>query len=358
MSADSYTHENVFWRLFFISGKYNGRNRILTISIFVYFSEPFAFFLLLLLPLLWWRLFASRSHGLVVRSGQDYVRSFGRGLGVKSLIFGSVTIALVLFSVVLAEPRVPAGETTIRREGIDIVIVFDISKSMLAEDIAPNRITAAKRVVSEFVASREGDRIGMVLFAGKPFLSIPLTFDYPSIQQSLARVTTDSIEQAVPGLSGTAMGDGILSALRTLSSAESELQTETNERERIVILLTDGEANIGLNPTVAAKLAREREIKIYTVGIGSTEGIELYITNAQGRREYFADATGNPIMARLDEQTLQTVADITNARYFNAQDSDALERVFETLSELDRSELTFQSVQIFRSRIEPFLPFL
>lgn len=148
---------------------------------------------------------------------------------------------------------------------------------MLAEDIQPNRIEAAKKVIADFFGHFTSDRLAVVLFAGKPFLSTPLTFDYTALTDVVEHITTDSIRQDVPGLSGTAMGDGLLVAIDTLENGSKN--TTDGKREKVIIVLTDGEANMGVNPSVAAKLAAEKGIKIYTIGIGDPNGTDLYITD-------------------------------------------------------------------------------
>jgi Ca-activated chloride channel family protein len=181
------------------------------------------------------------------------------------------------FVCILANPVSISNRTDISKKGIDIAIVFDISKSMLAEDIKPNRIEAAKKVMSDFVSRFTSDRLAIVLFAGKPFLSTPLTFDYTALVDAVERMTTDSIRQDIPGLSGTAMGDGLLVALDTLKRNGND--TANRERKKVIIVLTDGEANMGINPTIVAKLAKEQNVKIYTLGIGDPSGTELYVTS-------------------------------------------------------------------------------
>lgn len=160
---------------------------------------------------------------------------------------------------------------------------------MLAEDIKPNRIEAAKKVMGDFVSRFTSDRLAVVIFAGKPFLSTPLTFDYTALVDAVEHVTTDSIRQDVPGLSGTAMGDGLLVALDTLKSNEKD--SANKDRKKVIIVLTDGEANMGINPTVAAKLAQEEGVKIFTLGIGDPTGTELYVTDRYGDKQYFLDQT-------------------------------------------------------------------
>lgn len=155
---------------------------------------------------------------------------------------------------------------------------------MLAEDINPNRMSAAKTVMGDFIGHFTSDRLAFVAFAGKAFLSTPLTFDYPALLENVSTITTDSIRQDIPGLSGTAIGDGILLAIDTLTK-----DTGSEARKKVIILLTDGEANMGMDPLAATKLAREKNIQIYTLGIGNPEGTDLYVTDRFGKKQYFLD---------------------------------------------------------------------
>ena len=141
--------------------------------------------------------------------GQNQWKYFYLPLFLKIAVFS-------LFVCILANPVTLSFRDDVSKKGIDIAIVFDISKSMLAEDIKPNRLEAAKKVMSNFVSHFTSDRLAIILFAGKPFLSTPLTFDYAALVDAVEHMTTDSIRQDIPGLSGTAMGDGILVALDTL----------------------------------------------------------------------------------------------------------------------------------------------
>lgn len=187
------------------------------VSLLMTFLSPYFFFLLLLIPILIGMDFWSRKKGVYFRSSpllekiyaQSKWKYFYLPLVLKIVIF-------TLFVCILANPVSTSVRTEVSKKGIDIAIVFDISKSMLAEDIKPNRIEAAKRVMSDFVSHFTSDRLAIVLFAGKPFLSTPLTFDYTALVDAIEHMTTDSIRQDIPGLSGTAMGDGLLVALDTL----------------------------------------------------------------------------------------------------------------------------------------------
>lgn len=181
------------------------------------FLSPYFFLFFLLVPVIVWIDFRSERQGVYFRSSELLEKVFASGkwkyfylpLGLKVVIFS-------LFVCMLANPVTSSTHTEVSKNGIDIALVFDISKSMLAEDIKPNRIEAAKKVMSDFVSRFTSDRFALVLFAGKPFLSTPLTFDYAALVDAVEYMTTDSIRQDIPGLSGTAMGDGLLVALDTL----------------------------------------------------------------------------------------------------------------------------------------------
>ncbi|MDD5377408.1 MAG: VWA domain-containing protein, partial [Candidatus Gracilibacteria bacterium] len=333
------------------------------------FLSPYFFFFLFFIPIIIWMDFRSRKKGAYFRSSTLLEKIYGSGkwkffylpLFLKIVVFS-------LFVCILADPVTHSIRTDVSKKGIDIAIVFDISKSMLAEDIKPNRIEAAKKVMSDFVSRFTSDRLAIVLFAGKPFLSTPLTFDYTALVDAVEHMTTDSIRQDIPGLSGTAMGDGLLVALDTLkgdgkipTSPPTPLSTPStspptpllggegnikNERQKVIIVLTDGEANMGINPTIAAKLAKEQGVKIYTLGIGDPAGTDLYVTDQYGQKQYFLDQTGKPIRATLDEKTLTSIADITGGRYYNAKDENSLASVFAELSKLTKTEMKTTSVTV------------
>lgn len=149
------------------------------------------------------------------------------------------------------------------------------------------------------------------------------------------------------------MGDGLLVALDTLKGDEKV--TTNKGRQKVIIMLTDGEANMGINPMVAAKLAREQGVKIYTLGIGDPAGTELYVTDRFGEKQYFLDQAGKPIRATLDEKMLTSIADITGGKYYNAKDSDSLASVFKELEKLTKTEVKTTSVTVRHPEYQWFL---
>ncbi len=200
------------------------------------------------------------------------------------------------------------------------MIVFDISLSMLAEDIHPNRMETAKIVMKNFIATRSSDRIGLIIFAGKPFVSIPFSTDYSGIKHVVAWLSPYLIRQDLPGLSGTNIGDAILLANMTHSGGKSV--------EKSIILLTDGRANIGIDPIVASEESKDSHIKIYTVGIGSASGTDLFYTDTYGKKTYFYNGSGGILQADLDEPMMMRIAETTGGKYFQADNRSALEEIF------------------------------
>ena len=206
----------------------------------------------------------------------------------------------------------------------DIMIVFDISLSMLAEDISPNRITMAKNVVRDFILNRTGDRIGLIIFAGKPWISVPFSTDYSGISSIVSGLSPDLIRQELPGLSGTNIGDALLLANMAYSGSRSPA--------RSIILLTDGRANIGIDPIISAAESREQNTKIFPVGIGSLSWSELFYTDSFGVKQYFSDGSGGRLRSDLDEPMMRILAEVTGGEYHHADDRIGLDRVFSRIA--------------------------
>jgi Ca-activated chloride channel homolog len=202
----------------------------------------------------------------------------------------------------------------------DIMIVFDLSLSMLAEDVSPSRISVAREVVQQFVRSRGSDRIGLIVFAGKPFVSVPFSTDRSGLSHIVSGLSPYLIRQDLPGLSGTNIGDAILLANMSYS--------ETIGKSKSIILITDGKANIGIDPIVAAKESFKQGIRIYPIGIGSLSGAELSYTDNSGIRQYFSDGSGGHLRSDLDEPMMRELAQTTKGEYFHADDRLGLQSVF------------------------------
>jgi Ca-activated chloride channel family protein len=234
--------------------------------------------------------------------------------------------AFVLLVVALARPQMVEKETKVRSEGIDIMLAVDVSTSMLARDLdtgtgRDDRLKIAKEVLRRFIQERQGDRIGMVVFAARPYLLSPLTLHHDWLRENLARVETGMIED------GTALGDGLLTALTRLT----DNGRNTDGRGRIVILLTDGRNNTGrVAPPVAAESARALGIRVYTIGVGS-RGTAVYpLTDPFGSTVY------RQVDVDIDEAALQAIARATGANYFRATDAAGLLRIYQQINTLEK----------------------
>jgi Ca-activated chloride channel family protein len=228
---------------------------------------------------------------------------------------------LALLAGALARPQLGRDETRVHREGVDIIVALDISGSMLAEDFTledkrASRLAAVKAVVSDFIKARPDDRIGLVLFAGRPYTQSPLTLDHGWLDQNLGRAEVGLIED------GTAVGSAVATAVNRLRASTAP--------SKFVVLLTDGQSNAGrVSPRTAADAAAALGIKVYTIGAG-TRGVAPYpATDLFGNKVY------RPMPVDIDEKTLEEIAQTTKARYFRATDTDSLREIY---AEIDRAE--------------------
>ena len=243
-------------------------------------------------------------------------------------------IALVLLVIALARPQLGTAETRVHREGVDIVLAVDISGSMLAEDFKlgndrASRVDVVKSVVKDFIAARPEDRIGLVLFAARPYTQCPLTLDHGWLNQNLDRARVGMIED------GTAIGSALATAVNRLRSSTA--------KTKFVVLLTDGQSNAGkITPQTAADAAAALGVKVYTVGAG-TRGVAPYPA-----QDLFGNKVYRPMQVDIDEETLKKIAAATHGRYFRATDTTSLRDVY---AEIDRSEKTeFEAPQFLDYR--------
>jgi Ca-activated chloride channel family protein len=231
-------------------------------------------------------------------------------------------LALGLLIVALARPQMGRTLTHTEASGIDIMLALDVSRSMLAEDFTiggerVNRLEAVKKVTEEFIAARPNDRIGIVAFAGRPYLVSPLTLDHDWLLQNLERLKIGLVED------GTAIGSAIASSANRLRDRES--------KSRIVVLLTDGDNNAGkISPATAAEAAKALGIKVYAIGAG-TRGFAPMPVQFGGRIIY------QNVQVNVDEETLQQIAKLTDAQYYRATDTKSLAQIFAAIDKLEKS---------------------
>ncbi len=296
------------------------------------FLQPEWFWLLALLPIvLLWR----GRRGPVaaieysdISLARDVARRGRSRLGM--ILWLLPILAAILMIVGLARPQRAHGRTLITSNGIDIVLGLDVSGSMQALDFQienqrVNRIEVVKSVVSKFIDERPDDRIGIIAFAGAPYLVSPITLDHDWLQQNLERVTVGGTDD------GTAIGSAIAASVNRLRL--------TQAKSKVIILLTDGVNNTGkISPIAAAEAAKAMGIKIYTVGVGVRGDAPIPVRDAAGNTRM--------VMARVDvdEKTLQAVADETGGKFYRATDTDSLQKIYE---QINRFEKTAQTIQKF-----------
>ena len=283
-------------------------------------ENPFVLYFILLIPLLFllrWLFRWKRNQKLDVALHKGQLK--WNPIGLLRFIPGIIlSLALILLLVALARPQRSNEQVEQWTEGIDIMLVLDISESMKIEDFKPNRLEAAKDVAREFVEGRFQDRIGMVVFAGEAYSLAPLTTDYQLLYEYI-----DQIDFSMVQVGGTAIGSAL--AVATNRMRESEASS------KVLILLSDGENNAGnIDPITAAKLAHAYDIKMYSIAVGK-----------EGRVPYGRDIFGNTnyIENELDETTLRQIADIGQGRFYRVSDKQALENVFAEIDQLEKAEI-------------------
>lgn len=262
------------------------------------------------------------------RGGKASIKVF-----LMHFCFGLQLVAIGGLIIALARPQTHDSLHSSNVEGTDIVLALDISSSMLATDLRPTRFEAAKSVATKFVGQRTNDNIGLVVFSGESLSLMPLTSDKAALVNAIQNVKVGDLND------GTAIGDGIASAINRIVSGQA--------KSKSIILLTDGTNNAGdVAPSTAAQIAKEKGIKIYTIGVGTNGSIQ--ITDPYG----FSTTT---METKIDEATLKNIAQITNGKFFRATDTRMLRDVF---SEIDALEKTKLNVNTYTQTEEAFMPWL
>jgi len=286
----------------------------------VSFARPWLLLLLLLLPLWWYqrrrRTVPAAAYSDVSLPAAVSARRWWVALP-PALRIGALA-ALILAA---AGPRIGGDMVEGKQEGIAIVITIDISSSMLAEDFAPsNRLEVAKQQAVSFIRGRTADRIGLVAFAGEALTQVPVTLDYPVIEQAVMELKIGSLED------GTAIGSGLATAVNRLRRAP--------DKSKVILLLTDGENNKGLiDPRTAAATAAAYGIKVYTIGVGTIGEAPIPTGRGLGGFRY------ELLPVRIDEPLLKEIAAQTGGRYFRAKDSEALSRIFRQIDQLEKTPI-------------------
>lgn len=289
------------------------------------FANPNMLWLaLLVVPMVAYYIWRARQGGAAIRiSTTEAVRRAPRTVRyyLRHVPFVLRCVAVVLLVVVLARPQSAEHNTRTDAEGIDIVLAIDVSGSMLARDFKPDRLEAAKDVASSFISSRYGDRIGIVVFAGEAYTQSPLTTDQGSLQTLLSRVRSGIIDD------GTAIGNGLATAINRLR--------ESDAKSKVVILLTDGVNNRGqIAPITAAEIARDADIKVYTIGVGRNGEAPYPLFDDEGNVVQMA-----MMKVEIDEKVLRQIAETTGGSYFRATDKESLVEIYNRIDSMEKSRI-------------------
>ena len=261
----------------------------------------------------------------------------------RNLKYVLIIFSYIFFVMALANPQIGKKLEEFTRRGVDIMVALDVSTSMLAEDIKPNRLEKAKHEVGQLVDLLEGDRIGIIAFAGIAHVQCPLTLDYSAAKLFLNILDTDIIPQP-----GTAIGDAIKRAIPAFNSEE--------RKHKVLILITDGEDHES-DPLEIAKEAEKEGIIIYTVGIGSAQGVPIPIYSKSGNQTGFKkDRQGNVVTTKLDVLTLQKIAYQTGGKYYMASGGEAeLDEIYAEIAEMEQKELVSKRFSQYEDRFQIFL---
>ena len=301
------------------------------------FANPEYFYLLLVIPLMavWYWFNQSKTHADLQFSSTEVFETSGKSL--KSYLFYSLPVfrmlAIGILIIALARPQSTTSRQNVSIEGIDIVMALDVSGSMLAQDLKPDRLEAAKLVASDFFDGRPDDRIGLVIFSGETFTQCPLTTDHTVIKNLFKDIKSGMIED------GTAIGDGLATAVNRLKDSKAI--------SKVIILLTDGVNNAGsVDPLSAAEIAKLYGVRIYTIGVG-TIGMAPYPVQTPFGIKY------QEVEVKIDEDLLKEVTSMTDGKYFRATSNQKLKEIYEEIDLLEKSKI---DVTEFRRKTEEYLP--
>lgn len=258
------------------------------------------------------------------------------------LKLGVVSMAIAAMAIALVNPKIGSKLETIKREGVDIVFAVDVSKSMLAEDIAPNRLEKSKQLVTQIINNLASDRIGIIAYAGKAFPQLPITTDYASAKMFLQNMNTDMLSSQ-----GTAINEAI-----ELAKTYYDDEEQTN---RVLIIISDGEDHSEISASIAEE-ASEEGIRIFTIGVGDIKGGPIPIKRNGIVLNYKKDQNGETVITKLNEKTLMDIAEEANGVYINGRNTnEVVESIRDILNNMDKKEFEAKQFADFKDQFQWFI---
>ena len=306
-------------------------------------NKEYLFLLLLIIPyIIWYVMYRKKSEPTMRMSDTFVFRYAPKSLKVR-LMPMQMLLRLTAFTflvLALARPQTSNSWKNRQTEGIDIMLAIDVSTSMLAEDLKPNRLEAAKMVAAEFISGRPDDNIGLTIFAGESFTQCPMTTDHTSLLNLLQNVRADIAARGLIS-DGTAIGMGLANAVGRLKASKA--------KSKVVILLTDGSNNMGdISPMTAAEIAQSLGIRVYTIGVG-TNKVAPYPMPVAGGVQY----VNMPV--EIDTKTLSEIAQTTQGDFYRATNNNELKKIYKEIDQLEKSKM---SVKKFKKKFDAFPPFV
>lgn len=250
------------------------------------------------------------------------------------LVFVLDFIILLLVIVGLMNPKKKKGFDTIKQEGIDIALVLDVSASMLAEDFSPNRMEVLKKLTKEFISKNSTNRIGLYFFAGEVFTQSSLTTEVEPLVELIDSISYEMIDHSISG--GTHIGDALLVAARNLK------QEKIEGRDQVIILITDGESEGGIDPILTAKYIKEKEIKLFIIGIGGLKKVPVFY-----KGKPFITYEGKQLYTQLNDESLKEIASVAGGFYYRAIDGELLSKILKEITKLNKKPIKITEIEIY-----------
>jgi Ca-activated chloride channel homolog len=298
--------------------------------------------LLYIIPVLivffWW-IYRKQNKQLELFADKKLLKILSPARSKSKYIFksGLILFIITLLILALANPQIGTRYEEVKQAGIDVFILLDVSLSMKAEDIKPNRLDVAKQSITTLIQKLRGDRIGLIVFAGAAYVQYPLTTDYAAANLLLNAVSYNTVPQP-----GTAIADAIKSAVRSFK--------EDVKTQKVIVIITDGEDHEG-DISGAVSEAVDKGIKIYTIGMGSPQGVPIPVGNGSSQQAYKTDEQGNIVLTKLDELTLQQIANDGNGKYYRGTSSgNELNQIYNDLAKIEKTEYGSTKITDYEDR--------